>query len=91
MTKILNFALKIKGGGRKGGTCEVLRPCHPPSQNLERAQIQQQTIPLFRFDKQPNILGGGLECNLTWRCPFVKVSTTSSGKKLHFDTLFRNF
>ena len=29
MTKILNFALKIKGGGRKGGTCEVLRPCHP--------------------------------------------------------------
>ena len=30
MTKILNFALKIKGGGRKGGTCEVLRPCHPP-------------------------------------------------------------
>ena len=30
MTKILNFALKIKGGGRKGGTYEVLRPCHPP-------------------------------------------------------------
>ena len=30
MTKILNFALKIKGGGREGGTCEVLRPCHPP-------------------------------------------------------------
>ena len=29
MTKILNFALKIKGGGREGGTCEVLRPCHP--------------------------------------------------------------
>ena len=27
MTKIFNFALKIKGGG---GTCEVLRPCHPP-------------------------------------------------------------
>ena len=30
MTKNLNFALKIKGGGREGGTCEVLRPCHPP-------------------------------------------------------------
>ena len=30
MTKILNFALKIKGGGREGGTCEVLRPCQPP-------------------------------------------------------------
>ena len=29
MTKIFNFALKIKGGGREGGTCEVLRPCHP--------------------------------------------------------------
>ena len=29
MTKSLNFALKIKGG-REGGTCEVLRPCHPP-------------------------------------------------------------
>ena len=30
MTKIFNFALKIKGGGREGGTCEVLPPCHPP-------------------------------------------------------------
>ena len=30
MTKLLNFALKIKGGGREGGTCEVLQPCHPP-------------------------------------------------------------
>ena len=30
VTKILNFALKIKEGGREGGTCEVLRPCHPP-------------------------------------------------------------
>ena len=29
MTKGLYFALKIKGGGREGGTCEVLRPCHP--------------------------------------------------------------
>ena len=23
MTKIFNFALKIEGGGREGGTCEV--------------------------------------------------------------------
>ena len=30
MTKIFNFALKIKGVGREGGTCEVLRPCNPP-------------------------------------------------------------
>ena len=29
MTKIINFALKIKGVGREGDTCEVLRPCHP--------------------------------------------------------------
>ena len=28
MTKTFNFDLKIKGGGREGGTCEVLRPCH---------------------------------------------------------------
>ena len=34
MTKILNFALKIKGSGREGGTCEVLRPCHPPKKIL---------------------------------------------------------
>ena len=26
VTKISNFALKIKGGGRESGTCEVLRP-----------------------------------------------------------------
>ena len=32
MTKILNFGLKIKGGGRESGTCEVLRPCQPPPQ-----------------------------------------------------------
>ena len=30
VTKILNLALKIKGGDREGGTCEVLRPCPPP-------------------------------------------------------------
>ena len=30
MTKIFNFALKIKEGGREGDTIEVLRSCHPP-------------------------------------------------------------
>ena len=47
MTKILNFALKIKGGGREGGTCEVLRPCHPPPpQNFERA-LRGQELEFF--------------------------------------------
>ena len=36
MTKILNFGLKIKEGGREGDTCQVLRSCHPPK-NLKRA------------------------------------------------------
>ena len=40
MTKILNFALKIKEGGREGGTCEVLRPCHPPKiWNVHKVRI----------------------------------------------------
>ena len=29
VTKIFNFALKMKGGGREGGTCEVLDPATP--------------------------------------------------------------
>ena len=37
MTKICNFALKIKGGGRESGTCEVLRPCHPPPKKIGSA------------------------------------------------------
>ena len=43
MTKISNFALKIKGGGREGGTCGVLRPCHHPPQNLKRAPNRVKT------------------------------------------------
>ena len=39
MTKIFNFPLKIKGGGREGGRSEVLRHCHPSPQNLERALV----------------------------------------------------
>ena len=34
MTKILNLTLKVKAGGREGGTCEVLRPCHPPKKKF---------------------------------------------------------
>ena len=30
MTKKIKFALKIKGSGREGGSCDALRPCHPP-------------------------------------------------------------
>ena len=42
MTKILNFALKIKGGGREGGTCKVLRPCQPPKiWNVHLVQIKE--------------------------------------------------
>ena len=41
MTIILNFALKINGGGKEGGTCEVLDPATPPppKKNLKRAPI----------------------------------------------------
>ena len=39
MTKIFNFALKIKGGGREGSTGEVLQPCRSPlpQKKLKRA------------------------------------------------------
>ena len=38
MTELFNFVLNIKGGGREGGTCKVLQPCHsPPKKNLKRA------------------------------------------------------
>ena len=39
MTKIFNFALKIKRGGREGGTCEVLRPCYPPKKKIETCTL----------------------------------------------------
>ena len=48
MTKIFNFALKIKGGGREDGRCEVLQPCHPQKKNWnvhkarEMQKIQKQ-------------------------------------------------
>ena len=49
MTKIFNFALKIKGGGREGGTCEVLRLCHPPKKNLKRAPSSLRVNRPYRF------------------------------------------
>ena len=40
MTKISNFALNIKGGGREGGTCEV--PPDPATpQNLKRTPVSK--------------------------------------------------
>ena len=54
MTKIFNFALKIKGGGREGDTCEVLRPCHPPKiWNVHKCVIiilDQAGPNLFKFE-----------------------------------------
>ena len=44
MTKILNFVLKIKGGGREGGTCEVLRPCHPKKKFETCTYVQNDPI-----------------------------------------------
>ena len=41
MTRIFNFALKIKGGGREGGTCEVLLPCHPPPPHKKNWNVHQ--------------------------------------------------
>ena len=37
--------------------------------------------------------GPGGHLNVTWRggAHFLRISTTRLGKKLHFDTLFRNF
>ena len=51
MTKILHFALKINGGGREGGTCEVLLPCHPPpKKKLKRAQRGEYEVTQFCHD-----------------------------------------
>ena len=45
MTKIINFALKIKRGGREGGRCEVLRPCHlPPKKKFGTCTLQESTV-----------------------------------------------
>ena len=65
MTEILNFALKIKGGGREGDTCEVLRPCHPPkkfgfgtctgSNMTERTYCHKQNLSSKISAYKPNI------------------------------------
>ena len=49
MTKILNFALKIKGGGREGGTCEVLRPCHPPPPKFGTCTIDRAKLFMYLY------------------------------------------
>ena len=47
MTKVLKFALKIKGGGREGGTCKSSDPATP--QNLKRAHVlDSKKAGLFR-------------------------------------------
>ena len=51
MIKILNFALKIKGVGREGGTCEVLRPCQPPK--------------IWQVHRVPMFSGKGKNCSVT--------------------------
>ena len=43
---------------------------------------------LLNAIKEPR---GALECNLTGRCPFFKSLHNPFRKKMHFDTLFRNF
>ena len=48
MTKNFNFALKIKGGGKEGGTCEVLRPCHPPKKNFGMCTEAKNFTPKYR-------------------------------------------
>ena len=60
MTKFLNLALKIKGGGREGGTCEVLRPCHPPKiWNVHQSPRQPRHAALaLKLDKG-RLLGDG--------------------------------
>ena len=56
MTKILNFALKIKGGGREGGTCEVLRPGHP----LKIWNVHQHSLSSnLRVTYAARLCGGG--------------------------------
>ena len=66
MTKILYFALKIKGGGREGGTCEVLRPCHPLKiWNVHKCMHKKSRVSsaikcdCFKLD-------GSRNCIMTW-------------------------
>ena len=81
MTKILNFALKIKGGGREGGPCEVLRPCHPPkiwnvhhvelAHNLQSPDIPSHTQvrepqSAMRSQEQPRVQGSKVPA-VQWR------------------------
>ena len=62
MTKILYFALKIKGGGREGGTCEVLRPCHPLK--IWNVHFQRGSQKYKFFSREALISGEGRPENL---------------------------
>ena len=62
MTKILNFALKIKGVGREGGTCKVLRPCHP----LKIWNVHN--IKLSFFNIQISHVTFLKDCECEWQC-----------------------
>ena len=91
MTKILNFALKIKGGGREGGTCEVLRPCHPPKiwnvhlgKNCYTVKIKKSKVSCsckgFRFVKicSHSVAVGEKENSLHELVKGIKVSRRSA-------------
>ena len=51
MTKISNFALKIKGDGREGGTCEVLRPLK--FETCTRSMVEKNYLPPGNHDPPP--------------------------------------
>ena len=38
------FCLKNQGGGREGGTCEVLRPCHPPKKEIWNVHLNSSKV-----------------------------------------------
>ena len=54
MRKIFNFALKIKGGGREGGTREVLRPYHPPPQKKKFGTCTLSLLAITRQIEREN-------------------------------------
>ena len=62
MTKVFNFALKIKASSREGGTCEVLRPYHPSKiWNVRRYGSHQETI-----SRRPKQMYSPSDTGLEW-------------------------
>ena len=74
---------RIPGGGEKFS--QTRRNCSLSLQKILKKTMRQYNF----FYLEPG--GGALECNLTGRCPFFKSLYNPFRKKLHFDTLFRNF